>query len=77
MLTGLIGWAVVVGFLFVLPLWRVFDRAGLNPNTAFLALIPFAGLPIALGMAAFKVWPNGEARIRNPFDEIDRLKEER
>jgi len=76
LLTGLIGWAVVAGFLFVLPLWRVFDRAGLNPNTAFLALIPFAGLPIALGMAAFKDWPKGEAVLRSPFDEFDRVKEE-
>lgn len=72
---GLLGWTVIIGILFVLPLWRIFDRVGLNPATALLALIPFAGLPITLGMLAFKDWPVGSSAVRNPFDEIDRVKE--
>jgi|GEM_PF-2888659 len=72
---GLIGWTVVIGILFVLPLWRIYDRAGLNPAYALFSLIPFAGLPIAMGFLAFKQWPAGEGRIRNPFDEFDRVKD--
>ncbi|WP_416896815.1 MAG: hypothetical protein ACMVY4_14975 [Minwuia sp.] len=72
---GLLGWTVVIGILFVLPLWRINERAGLNPYYSLFALIPFAGLPLALGFLAFKPWPNGEHRIRGPFDEFDRAKE--
>jgi hypothetical protein len=72
---GLLGWTVVIGILFVLPLWRIYDRVGLNPAYAFLALIPFAGLPLALGLLAFKEWPAGSAEVSNPFDEIERVKE--
>lgn len=72
---GALGWAVVVGILFVLPLWRIYEKVGLNPSYAFFALIPFAGLPLALGFLAFKDWPNGSAAVSNPFDEIDELKE--
>ncbi len=72
---GLLGWTVVVGILFVLPLWRIFERVGMSPYMSLYALIPFAGLPLALGFLAFREWPNGEARIRGPFDEFDRVKE--
>ncbi len=71
---GLIGWAVIAGVLFVLPLWRIFERVGLSPQSSFIALIPFAGLPIALGILAFKEWPNGSSPIRGPFEEFDRVK---
>lgn len=74
---GFIGWAVVAGILFVLPIWRICDRVGLNPSISLLALIPFAGLPIALGMLAFKPWPNGEEQVLGPFEEFDRLQGER
>lgn len=72
---GPLSWAIVIGILFVLPLWRINERVGLNPWSALFALIPYAGLPIALGLLAFKEWPAGSARITGPFEEIDRLKE--
>lgn len=74
---GFFGWAVVAGILFVLPIWRICERVGLNPAISLLALIPVAGLPIALGMVAFKSWPNGESRVRGPFKEFERLQGER
>jgi hypothetical protein len=72
---GPLSWAIIVGILFVLPLWRINERVGLNPWNALFALIPYAGLPIALGILAFKDWPNGAGHISGPFDEIERLKE--
>ncbi len=71
---GLLGWMVVVGILFVLPLWRICDRAGLSPTLSLYALIPFAGLPLAMGFIAFKAWPAGERRVNGPFDEFDRVR---
>jgi len=65
----------MVGILFVLPLWRICDRAGLSPTTSLYALIPFAGLPLALGFIAFRVWPTGEGQVNGPFDEFERVKE--
>ncbi len=72
---GFLGWMVVVGILFVLPLWRICDRAGLSPTISLYALIPFAGLPLALGFIAFRTWPAGEGRVNGPFDEFDRVKD--
>jgi len=72
---GFMGWMVVVGILFVLPLWRICDRAGLSPTLSLYALIPFAGLPLALGFIAFRTWPTGEGRVNGPFDEFDRVKD--
>lgn len=72
---GPLSWAIVIGILFVLPLWRINERVGLNPWFALFALIPYAGLPIALGLLAFRDWPAGSERITGPFEELDRLKE--
>ncbi|MDF1722839.1 MAG: hypothetical protein P1U65_19365 [Minwuia sp.] len=72
---GFLGWMVVIGILFVLPLWRICNSAGLSPTISLYALIPFAGLPLALGFIAFKTWPAGQSKVRGPFDEFDRLKE--
>lgn len=74
---GFLGWAVVAGILFVLPLWRICERVGLSPAISLFALIPFAGLPIALGMLAFKNWPKGESPVMGPFEEFERLQGER
>ena len=71
---GFLGWVVVTGILFVLPLWRIADRAGLDPKIGLFALIPFAGVPLAMGFIAFKVWPAGEQPVRGPFAEIERAK---
>ncbi|MEC9345947.1 MAG: hypothetical protein VYB54_06955 [Pseudomonadota bacterium] len=71
---GFLGWVVVTGILFVLPLWRIADRAGLDPKIGLFALIPFAGVPLAMGFIAFKAWPAGEQPVRGPFAEIERAK---
>lgn len=72
---GFLGWVVVISILFILPLWRIADRAGLNPMISLYSLIPFAGLPLAMGLIAFKRWPAGEAPVLGPFEEFERFKE--
>ena len=44
--------------LMIVPLWRVFDRAGLSPWFALLFAVPFAGPLIVLFLLAFMDWPS-------------------
>ncbi len=51
-----------ISLLVLIPLWRLFDRAGLSPLWSLLVLIPGIGLLIAPAILAFASWPKGEAR---------------
>ena len=67
---GLFGWLVVAGILFVLPLWKIYERVGLDPRRSLFALIPVAGVPLALGFLAFMKWPNGARPVPTPFQVV-------
>lgn len=49
--------AVIVGLLVVVPLWRVFRRAGFAPAWSLLAMLPYLGVPICLALLAVRRWP--------------------
>jgi hypothetical protein len=49
--------AIVVGLLVVVPLWRIFARAGFGPALSLLAVLPYVGVPICLAVLAFRRWP--------------------
>lgn len=50
--------SLVLGAIFLFPFRRIFLRAGINKNLAYLAFLPVLGVLILLGIAAFKEWPN-------------------
>jgi hypothetical protein len=52
---------VVVWILWIVPLFRLFGRAGFNPAWAFVALFPPLGM-LALWILAFARWPADAAR---------------
>jgi hypothetical protein len=54
-----------VSFLVILPLWRIYDRAGINPLWALLVFLPVVGLFLPLLVLAFARWPKieGEASV--------------
>lgn len=53
-------YSVLLSLLVVIPLWRVFGRAGLHPALSLLVFIPVFGFLIVLGVLAFTRWPNVE-----------------
>jgi hypothetical protein len=48
---------VVGAALAIVPLWRIFGRAGLAPALSLLTLIPVVGFTVAIAVLALKRWP--------------------
>lgn len=42
--------------LFIVPLWRIFRRAGLTPGWTLLWILPLLGPLIVLAILAFAAW---------------------
>ncbi|CAN5673806.1 hypothetical protein BH23PSE1_BH23PSE1_01830 [soil metagenome] len=62
MATGaLLFWLLANAVLWIVPLYYLLPRAGMNRNLAFLGAVPFLGV-ILLWVAALKHWPGDEAR---------------
>jgi hypothetical protein len=47
--------------LWIVPLWYLLPRAGMNRNLAFLGAIPVAGT-VLLWVVALRRWPGDEMR---------------
>ena len=58
------GWWLVLSLLVVVPLWRIYGRAGLNPALSLLVLIPWVGGLAVLAVLAFSSWPAQAGRPR-------------
>ena len=55
-----LGFAAVV----IIPVWRIYQRAGLPPAWSLTLFLPFIGPLIALGILAFSTWgPTSNYRI--------------
>jgi len=52
--------SIVMGILLVIPLWKIFEKAGKRPAMAFLVFFPFIGLMIVALILAFSRWPATE-----------------
>ncbi len=57
MLDTLLVSALVTGLLLVLPLWRIFTRAGLAPAWSLVAFVPGFGPLLALLLLGLRAWP--------------------
>jgi len=53
---ALLGQMAAVAVLFLLPLWRIYDQAGLSPVLSLTVLIPGVGPLISLWILAFLPW---------------------
>jgi hypothetical protein len=48
---------MIVMLLLVVPLWRIFSRAGMSGPLALLALVPGVGLLIVSAILGLSEWP--------------------
>jgi len=56
--------AALIGLLIIIvPLWRICQRAGLNPVISLIAIVPFLGLWVVAGILAFAPWPALKSRL--------------
>jgi len=46
------GFALIV----IIPLWRICERAGLQPAISLLALVPWIGFVLVAAILAFSAW---------------------
>lgn len=53
-----------VGLLLIVPLWRIFERAGFTPMLSLFVFVPFLGPFIVAAILAFARWPNGDETVR-------------
>jgi hypothetical protein len=51
--------------LFIVPLWKICKRAGMQPMVSVIAAIPFVGVAIVSAILALKEWP---------LDDVDKIK---
>jgi hypothetical protein len=49
--------ALIVGFLTVLPFWKMLGKAGYHPAWSLVVFVPIVNV-IALYIFAFSYWPN-------------------
>ena len=52
---------LLIAIVVVIPLWRIFKRAGLNPAFSLFVFFPVVGGLVALALLAFLRWPATEA----------------
>jgi hypothetical protein len=50
----------------VIPLWRIFERAGMQPAISLVALVPVVGLVVAALILAFGQWSSPMRDPRQP-----------
>jgi hypothetical protein len=63
---------IILGFVLVYPLWRIFSRTGLTPALSLLIFVPFAGVFIVLAVLAFDRWPATEGAAGAPEGDAGR-----
>ncbi len=51
---------LIAAVVLVVPLWRIFGRAGLNPALAVVVFLPVVGLLLVLLLLALMRWPSTE-----------------
>lgn len=49
--------ALITLILVIVPLWRIFKRAGFNPFLSLLVIIPILGPIIVSCVLSFAEWP--------------------
>lgn len=55
---------LIVAAVLVVPLWRIFGRAGFNPAWSLLVFLPWVGLLIVVLVLAFGDWPSAAPRAK-------------
>jgi hypothetical protein len=46
-----------VAVLVIIPLWRIYERAGLAAPLSLIVFVPYVGLFLAAAILAFADWP--------------------
>jgi len=51
---------IVLAALIVVPLWRIFAKAGKNPALSLFVFVPFFGVILVSLLLAFSRWPTSQ-----------------
>lgn len=51
---------LIIGAILIVPIWRIFKRAGLNPAFSLFIFVPWVGWLIVYCLLAFMPWPAAE-----------------
>jgi hypothetical protein len=54
---GAVGGYFLAALLLIVPMWRIFRRAGFHPALSLLIFLPGFGFLIAALLLAFRRWP--------------------
>jgi uncharacterized membrane protein YhaH (DUF805 family) len=62
-----LGTELIIAILLIVPVWRIFSRAGFSGSWSLLLFVPFIGLMLIMLLLAFRAWPKlqgtGEAQL--------------
>lgn len=47
----------IVSLILIVPVWKIFTKAGLQPALSLLVFIPLFGLIVTVMVLAFNEWP--------------------
>jgi ABC-type spermidine/putrescine transport system permease subunit II len=61
---------IVLTILFVIPLWRIFQRAGMHPAMSLLAMLPLVGPVVVMAVLAWSDWPRLSASPRAQLQDL-------
>lgn len=54
--------AVLIGMILIVPVWKIYKKAGLNPALSFILFIPLIGMFIVYVILSFSDWPEVKAK---------------
>lgn len=49
--------ALIVGVVFIVPVWVIFRKAGFRPALSLLLFVPFIGFLVVSLVLSFAKWP--------------------
>jgi uncharacterized membrane protein len=55
---------LLIAMITIVPLWKIFDKAGKNPAVSLFVFIPYLGLIIVGLVLAFSRWPSTEGSTK-------------
>lgn len=50
--------SLAVAAILIVPVWKIFGKAGFTPALSLLLFVPYVGIVIAALLLAFRRWPS-------------------
>lgn len=53
---------LIYGLVLIFPVWRIYERAGLNPAYVLFLFVPYVGWFVVLAILGLMDWPSARRR---------------